>query len=68
VVGVLWRYLLDSNIGLVNQYLGAIGLPDNIPWLTSVPQAWVALIGVTVWWTLGFNAVIYLAGPPGHPG
>jgi multiple sugar transport system permease protein len=22
----------------------------------------VALIGVTVWWTLGFNAVIYLAG------
>jgi multiple sugar transport system permease protein len=62
VIAVLWRYLLDSNIGLVNQYLGAIGLPDHIPWLTSVPQAWVALVGVTVWWTLGFNAVIYLAG------
>jgi multiple sugar transport system permease protein len=62
VIAVLWRYLLDSNIGLVNQYLGAIGLPSHIPWLTSVPQAWVALVGVTVWWTLGFNAVIYLAG------
>ena len=27
-----------------------------------MPWAWVALVGVTVWWTLGFNAVIYLAG------
>jgi multiple sugar transport system permease protein len=62
VVTVLWRFLLDRNIGVVNHYLGVLGLPDQTPWLTSVPQAWVALVGVTVWWTLGFNAVIYLAG------
>lgn len=62
VIGVLWRYLLDGNIGLVNYYLGLLGLPDNIPWTASIPEAWVALVGVTVWWTLGFNAVIYLAG------
>lgn len=62
VVGVLWRFLLDRNIGLVNYVLGALGLPDSTPWLTSVPEAWVALVGVTVWWTLGFNAVIFLAG------
>jgi multiple sugar transport system permease protein len=62
VIAVLWRYLLDANIGLVNYYLGAIGLPDNIAWTTSTPWVWVTLVGVTVWWTLGFNAVIYLAG------
>jgi multiple sugar transport system permease protein len=62
VVGVMWRFLLDRNIGAVNSYLGAIGLPDDTPWLSSVPAAWVALVGVTVWWTLGFNAVIYIAG------
>jgi len=56
VVAVLWRYLLDTNIGLVNHYLGV-----DVPWLTAQPWAWVALVGVTVWWTLGFNAVIYLA-------
>ena len=61
VVAVLWRYLLDSNIGLVNHYLGVLGLPDDTAWLTSQPWAWVSLIGVTVWWTLGFNAIIYLA-------
>jgi multiple sugar transport system permease protein len=61
VVSVLWRYLLDTNIGLVNHYLGLLGLPDNIPWLTQLPWGWASLVGVTVWWTLGFNAVIYLA-------
>lgn len=62
VVAVMWRFLLDNNIGLVNYYLGKLGLPDDIAWTTSVPAAWFALVGVTVWWTLGFNAVIYLAG------
>ncbi|MGJ7442159.1 carbohydrate ABC transporter permease [Aquipuribacter sp. MA13-6] len=62
VVAVMWRYLLDANIGLVNHYLGLIGLPDSTAWTTSTPAAWVTLVGVTVWWTLGFNAVIYLAG------
>lgn len=61
VVSVLWRYLLDTNIGLVNHYLGLVGLPDATAWLTSLPWAWVSLVLVTTWWTLGFNAVIYLA-------
>jgi multiple sugar transport system permease protein len=62
VVALLWRFLLDRNIGVVNHYLGVLGLPDQTAWLTATPAAWVALVGVTLWWTLGFNAVIYLAG------
>lgn len=61
VVAVLWRYLLDNNIGLINYYLGKLGLPDDTAWTTSMPAAWIALVGVTVWWTLGYNSVIYLA-------
>jgi multiple sugar transport system permease protein len=68
VVGLLWRYLLDSNVGLVNYTLGVFGLADDIPWTTTLPAAWVALVGVTVWWTLGFNAVIYLAALQDIPG
>jgi multiple sugar transport system permease protein len=68
VVGVLWRFLLDANIGLVNSILGGLGLPDSIAWLSSLPEAWVSLVGVTVWWTLGFNAVIFLAGLQDVPG
>ena len=62
VIGVLWTFLLDPNIGVVNYYLEKIGAPENTAWTTSLPWAWVALVGATVWWTLGYNAVIYLAG------
>ncbi len=61
VIGILWRFLLDPNVGLVNYYLGQLGI-ENIPWITAMPWAWISLVGITVWWTLGFNAVIYLAG------
>ena len=61
VVGILWRYLLQPGFGFVNYYMGALGLPD-IPWTSALPWAWIALVGMTVWWTLGFNAIIYLAG------
>ncbi|MFG1959198.1 carbohydrate ABC transporter permease [Nonomuraea sp. NPDC049028] len=57
VVCLMWRLLLDPNLGLVAWILGT-----PIPWTTATPWAWIALVGVTVWWTLGFNAVIYLAG------
>jgi len=68
VIGVLWTLLLDPNIGVVNFYLEKVGAPQNIAWTTSLPWAWVALVGVTVWWTLGYNAVIYLAGLQDIPG
>jgi multiple sugar transport system permease protein len=62
VIGILWRFILDPNVGLLNYYLGVLGVSENIPWITALPWAWISLVGVTVWWTLGFNAVIYLAG------
>jgi multiple sugar transport system permease protein len=62
VVGLLWRFLLDANLGLVNRVMGLVGLPDDTPWVTDLPWGWVSLVGVTIWWTAGFNAVIYLAG------
>jgi multiple sugar transport system permease protein len=45
----------------VNGLLNLVGLP-SVAWITAQPWAWVSLVGVTVWWTIGFNAIIYLAG------
>jgi multiple sugar transport system permease protein len=61
VIGLLWRYLLDPNVGVVNYYLDAIGL-DRIPFTTATPWVWVALVVPTIWWTAGYNMVIFLAG------
>ena len=62
VVGVLFRFLLDPNIGMLNFYLEKLGIGRAIPWTTQLPWAWISLVAMTVWWTLGFNAIIYLAG------
>jgi multiple sugar transport system permease protein len=63
VVGLLWRFLLDPAIGAVNYFLDRFHLiSEPIAWTNSMPWAWVTLVFVTVWWTLGFNTIIYLAG------
>ena len=38
------------------------GCPTTSPGLPRCRRRGSPLVGVTVWWTLGFNAVIYLAG------
>ncbi|GAA4686106.1 carbohydrate ABC transporter permease [Frondihabitans cladoniiphilus] len=65
VVGVIWKYLLDPQSGVLNHLLGLIGLPSNTPWTVDVPWAWISLVGITVWWTSGLNTVIVLAGLKG---
>ena len=66
VIGLLFRYLLDSQFGLINWFIGLFGGPQ-IGWTQTQPAAWIALVAMTVWWTLGFNAIIYLAGLQGIP-
>jgi multiple sugar transport system permease protein len=59
VVAIIWLWILDTNSGLINQYLMKLGL-QGIPWLTNMPWAWVSLVIATVWWTIGFNMVILI--------
>ncbi len=61
VIGLLWRYLLDPNVGVINYYLDQLGF-DRIPFTTATPWVWVALVVPTIWWTAGYNMVIFLAG------
>jgi multiple sugar transport system permease protein len=61
VIGLMWRYLLDPSFGAVNGLLGFVGIPP-VNWITEQPWAWISLVAVTIWWTIGFNAIIYLAG------
>lgn len=52
-VGLIWMQLLNHRFGLAS-ILGA-----KSPWATSMPQAWISLIIMSVWWTMGTNMVIY---------
>ncbi len=63
VVGILWRWIYDQNFGLLNYYLGQIAPQfQALPWLTSVQRALPAIALTTVWWQIGTNMIIYLAG------
>jgi multiple sugar transport system permease protein len=62
VVGLLFRFVLDPNIGALNYLLGQLGFAKDTPWTTALPWGWISLVMMTVWWTMGFNAVIYLEG------
>ncbi|MEV6417030.1 sugar ABC transporter permease [Kribbella sp. NPDC051718] len=61
VVGLMFRYILDTSFGVLNAFLGLFGIGE-IGWTTEQPWAFASLVGMTVWWTIGFNAIIYLAG------
>lgn len=61
VVGIVWRWLLERNGGLVNEALGAIGVPA-VPWLVDPQLAMVSVIAVSLWTNVGFYTMILLAG------
>lgn len=60
-VGIIWGWVLDTNFGLLNDYLSRIGLPA-VGWLSSPNVAMISIAMTTVWWVVGTNMVIYLAG------
>lgn len=60
VAAVLWRWIFEQG-GLINAYLSEWFGMSPIAWLSSMPWAWVAIVVCTVWWTIGFNTVIFLA-------
>lgn len=61
VVGVLWTWLLEKDFGLINVYLGKLGI-GGMPWLMSKDVAMYGIILTTVWWTVGYGMVLFLAG------
>ena len=59
VMAVIWLMMFDTNAGFLNSLLQKMGIA-GIPWLTATPWAWIALIITTLWWTIGFNMIIFV--------
>ncbi len=58
---LMWKRVLEVETGFINGFLKALNL-DQINFLGSQPWAWISLLVVTVWWTMGTNIVILGAG------
>ena len=60
-VALIWRFLLNQDLGSVNWGLGQLGI-DRINWLGSSAWAPVSVIVVYTWKSLGFSILVYIAG------
>ncbi len=58
LIGVL---VFDENTGLLDKILRSLGLPD-VDWQSGGTAAFASVVLVTLWWRVGFNMLIYLAG------
>ena len=61
VVVLVWNWLYQPGLRAHQLLLDGIGLAE-VNWLGQPGVAMVSAVIATVWWTLGFNFVLYLAG------
>jgi sn-glycerol 3-phosphate transport system permease protein len=59
---MVWIFLFAQHYGIINKVMGIFGLPSYIDWLNSIPYAMIALIIVSIWKSLGYHMLLFLAG------
>lgn len=64
--GILWRWIYNSNFGILNYYLQFLGI-SKIGWLTNPNIAMLSIIIMNIWWSVAFNTIILLAALQGIP-
>lgn len=65
-VAVTLGYLFHKDFGVINYYLGFLGI-EKIPWLTDSNTVLWSVSLTTVWRNLGFTFIIYLGGVSAMP-
>jgi len=61
VVGLIWLWMLNPLLGIVDGALKAIHIPQQ-PFLGSVGQALPTIAGMNIWEYMGFNGILFYAG------
>ena len=56
----VWKFLLDSQYGLINQLLNLLGIA-SVPWLTSAEWSKISLVMIAAW-GVGQAVIVNLAG------
>lgn len=71
VAGLLWRFLLIDNLGIVNHLLHSIGVldsPGDIGWLSDPRIVLWAVAIPDIWLTTSFMTLVIFAGLQNVPG
>lgn len=71
VAGLLWRFLLIDNIGIVNHilhWLGVLSTPGDIGWLSDPKIVLWSVAIPDIWLTTSFMTLVLFAGLQNIPG
>ncbi|CAG7626704.1 carbohydrate ABC transporter permease [Paenibacillus allorhizosphaerae] len=66
-VAVVWQLLYNPTMGPINGFLRTIGVEHPPAWLASGDWALLSVIIVSIWHSIGYYMVLYLAGLQGIP-
>jgi len=61
MVGVVWKWIYHGEIGVMNYFLGLLGMEPRI-WLGDPALALPSLALVGIWKNVGYYMIIFLAG------
>ena len=64
VMGLYWNLLLNGDYGIINQILGAVGVPMDVQpqWLTDTNLKLTSILIIDIWMWTPFMMLIALAG------
>ncbi len=65
VGGVLWRYMLGKQTGVINYFLSLVGI-SPIPWIEDPKIALYTIVGTGIW-AIGQPMILFLAAMEGVP-
>ena len=66
VISQIWVWIFNPQIGAANNILKALGL-EPLAWLQNPETNMLSIVIATVWWTVGFNFLLYLAAMQNIP-
>lgn len=65
-VAFIWMWLMDSDYGLLNYILNLLGI-SSVNWLGDPKVAMLSLVLVSVWKSIGYNAIILISSMQSIP-
>ena len=60
-VSIIWQAFFQTNSGLINYYLGLVGIPE-VSWLNSQAMSKIAVLILDIWKNAGMSMLLILAG------
>ena len=60
-VAAVFVWLMKGNGGYLNNLMINLHIIDKaIPWMEQLPFVWVSLTVATIWWTIGYNMMLFV--------